>query len=92
MLGSGEFDFPAATGSDAIDLGEVGNQEPGNEHVIFFGSDAYLQPRAHATRVLPRGKQWVRASLAGSDAVSTNFPSFVLQLEGLDPRFLLAAS
>lgn len=90
VIGSGEFDFPSATGSEKIDLGEVRHQEPGNESVIFLPSRVYLQPKAPSTRVLPKGKEWVSATLAGSDSVKTNFPSFALQVEGVNPQFLLA--
>jgi hypothetical protein len=90
VLGSGEFDFPSATGTEKIDLGEVGHQEPGNERVVFLPSRVYLQPKAPSTTVLPKGKEWVSATLAGSDAVSTNFPSFALQAEGVNPQLLLS--
>lgn len=89
VLGSGEFDFPSGTGSEKIDLGEIGHQEPGNERVIFLPSRVYLQPKAPSTTVLPKGKEWVSATLAGSETVKTNFPSFVLQVEGVNPQFLL---
>ena len=87
--GSGEFDFPAATGSETIDLGEVGRQEHGNEQVVLLASRAYLQPKGVGSSVLPAGKEWVSAPLSGSESVSTNFPSFVLQVEGVNPQFLL---
>ena len=90
VIGSGEFDFPSATGSEKLDLGEVGHQEPGNERVIFLASRVYLQPKAPSTTVLPKGKEWVSATLAGSDSVKTNFPSFALQAEGVNPQFLLS--
>lgn len=90
VLGSGEFDFPSGAGAEKIDLGEVGHQEPGNEQVIFGPSRVYLQPKAPSTTVLPKGKEWVSATLAGSDAVSTNFPSFALQVEGVNPQLLLS--
>lgn len=90
VLGSGEFDFPSATGTEKIDLGEVAHQEPGNERVIFLPSRVYLQPKAPSVTVLPKGKEWVSATLAGSDSVSTNFPSFALQAEGVNPQLLLS--
>jgi hypothetical protein len=90
VLGSGEFDFAAGTGSEAIDLGEIKHQEPGNEQVLLASGRAYLQPKAPSRTVLPKGKRWMEAPLTGSDSVSTNFPSFVLQVEGIDPQLLLA--
>jgi hypothetical protein len=90
VLGSGEFDFPAGVGTEKIDLGEVRHQEPGTEHVIFTPARVYLQPKGRTTSVLPRGKQWLSARLAGSESVSTNFPSFTLQVEGVNPQFLLS--
>jgi hypothetical protein len=90
VFGSGEFDFPSGMGSETIDLGEVSHQEPGTEHVIFLPSQVYLQPKSSATTVLPKGKAWVSATLTGSDSVHTNFPWFVLQVEGVNPQLLLA--
>lgn len=90
VLGSGEFDFPSGKGSETIDLGEVGHQEPGTEHVIFLPSHVYLQPKSSTTAVLPRGKAWMSATLIGSESVKTNFPLFALQAEGVNPQFLLA--
>jgi hypothetical protein len=90
VLGSGEFDFPSATGVEKIDLGEVGAAEPGNEQALFLSERVYLQPKGVGTSVLPAGKEWVSATLTGSDAVSTNFPSFVLQVEAVDPRLPLS--
>lgn len=90
VLGSGEFDFPAGVGRETIDLGELGKQEPGTEHAVFQPALAYVQPKSSGTTVLPKGKEWVSAALTGSDAVSRNFPSFVLQLEGVNPQLLLA--
>jgi hypothetical protein len=90
VLGSGEFDLPTASGHEAIDLGETGSSEPGNEQVLFLSNRVYLQPKAQGSSVLPKGREWVSATLSGSETVSTNFPSFVLQVEGVDPRFLLS--
>ena len=90
VLGSGEFDFPSGTGTETIDLGEVGHQEPGTEHTIFLPSQVYLQPKSSTTTVLPRGKSWMSATLTGSDSVDTNFPLFALQAEGVNPQLLLA--
>jgi hypothetical protein len=90
VLGSGEFDFPSATGVEKIDLGEVGHAEPGNEQALFLSERVYLQPKGLSSSVLPAGKAWVSATLTGSDAVSTNFPAFVLQVEAVDPRLLLS--
>jgi hypothetical protein len=90
VLGSGEFDFPSASGAEKIDLGEVGGQEPGNEQALFLSERVYLQPKGMGASVLPAGREWVSATLSGSDAVSTNFPSFVLQVEGVDPQLQLS--
>lgn len=89
VLGQGEFDFRSGSGSESIDLGETGSQEPGNEQVVFLPSRVYLQPKAPAAAVLPKGKEWVSATLAGSESVSTNFPSFALQAEAINPQLLL---
>lgn len=86
----GQFDFSRARGEEKIDLGEVGRAEPGNEQAMFLDGRVYLQPRSPTGAVLPKGKQWELAVLSGSDAVSTNFPSFVLQAEAINPQFLLS--
>jgi hypothetical protein len=90
VLGSGQFDFASARGSEQIDLGETGRLEPGNERALFLSERVYLQPKGIGSTVLPTGKQWVSATLSGSDAIATNFPSFVLQAEGVDPQLPLA--
>jgi hypothetical protein len=89
VLGSGEFDFPSGTGNETIDLGEVGHQEPGTEHIVFLPSQVYLQPKSSTTTVLPKGKAWMSARLTGSESVNTNFPLFALQAEGVNPQLLL---
>jgi hypothetical protein len=89
VLGSGRLDFRSATGTETIDLGETGNQEPGNESVVFGPARVYLQPKSAATAVLPKGKTWMAATLAGSESVNTNFPSFALQVEGVIPQLLV---
>jgi hypothetical protein len=90
VLGSGQFDFALASGSEQIDLGETGSLEPGNERAVFLSERVYLQPKGVGSSVLPKGKEWVSATLSGSDTIATNFPSFVLQVEGVDPQLLLA--
>src|SRR5205814_1759503 len=37
----------------------------------------------------PKDKPWLTATLVGSESVSTNFPQFVEQVEGVDPMLLL---
>ncbi len=90
VYGQGPFDLKAGLGRVEIDLPEVGRQEPGTEHVIFMPTKVYLQPKGNGVAVLPRGKQWLSASLVGSESVNTNFPSFVAQVEGVNPLLLLA--
>jgi hypothetical protein len=90
VLGEGEFDFRSGVGGESIDLGETGGQEPGNEQVVFSSPRVYLQPRAPSATVLPKGKEWVSATLAGSESVSTNFPAFALQAEAVNPQLPLA--
>ena len=90
VSGDGPFDMRAARGQAVIDLPEIKHQEPGTEHVIFLPSQVYLQPKAGALAVLPRGKRWMSAAVSGSDAVSTNFPQFVAQVEGVSPMLLLS--
>jgi hypothetical protein len=90
-LGSGQLDFRSASGAIKLDLGESGGAEPGNEQALFLGERVYLQPKGtHGGAVLPAGREWVVATLGGSDAVETNFPSFALQAEAIDPQLLLA--
>src|SRR5205807_2057748 len=79
-----------ARGRAVIDLPEVKHQEPGTEHLIFLPTKVYLQPKASGLAVLPRGKRWMSASMSGSESVSTNFPQFVAQVEGVSPVLLLS--
>jgi hypothetical protein len=88
--GSGEFDFRAGAGRDAIDLGEIGHQEPGNEQILFLPARVYLQPKSFTTAVLPKGKEWVSVTRAGSNVVRTNFPAFAVQTEAIDPQLALS--
>lgn len=88
VFGQGPFDLEAGRGSETIDLPELPHQEPGTEHAIFLPDTVYLQPKAPGFAVLPRGKQWVSASL-GSESVNTNFPAFVAQVEGVNPALML---
>jgi hypothetical protein len=89
VFGQGRFDFAAARGTETIDLPELRHQEPGTEHAVFLPDRVYLQPKARGFVVLPRGKQWVSASLVGSESVNTNFPGFLAQVEGVNPALLL---
>jgi hypothetical protein len=89
VYGQGPFDLAAGRGSEVIDLPEVGHQEPGIEHAIFLPSRVYLQPKGTTGPVLPRGKRWLSAAIAGSEAVARNFPRFVAQVEGVNPVLLL---
>lgn len=89
VFGSGAFDFASGRGSEVIDLPEIGHQEPGNEHAIFFPAQVYLQPKGKSTAVLPHGKLWMTAPVAGSESISTNFPNFIEQVEGVNPTLLL---
>jgi hypothetical protein len=91
VYGQGPFDLATGRGSEVIDLPEIGHQEPGTEHAIFLPSQVYLQPKGGTLAVLPRGKLWLSAAIAGSDAmtVTQNFPQFVSQVEGVNPLLLL---
>jgi hypothetical protein len=89
VFGIGVFDFASGLGSEVIDLPEVGRQEPGIERVIFVQTRVYLQPKGTSTVALPHDKAWMSASLTGSESVSTNFPQFIGQIQGLNPLLLL---
>jgi hypothetical protein len=90
VYGNGPFDLATGRGEEVLDLPEIKHQEPGTEHVIFLPSEVYLQPKARASVVLPKGKRWVSASIAGAESVSVNFPRFVAQVEGVNPVLLLS--
>ncbi len=85
VFGQGSFDFPANEGTLLLDLPEAAHQEHGNEHAILFPTLVYLQPKGTSAAVLPRGKAWMSATIAGSDSVTTNFPQFVGTVEGVNP-------
>jgi hypothetical protein len=90
VFGNGPFDLKAGTGSETIDLPELAHHEPGTEHAVFLPTRVYLQPKGGGLTVLPRGKQWLSASLVGAEAVHTNFPNFVAQVEGVNPVLVLS--
>ena len=90
VFGQGPFDLKANRGTETIDLPELAHHEPGTEHAIYLPAKVYLQPKGRGVTVLPRGKRWLSASLLGSEPVNTNFPSFVAQVEGVNPVLLLA--
>ncbi len=87
VFGRASFDLAAGKGTALIDLPEAVRQELGNEHAIIFPSRVYLQPKG---TTLPRGKQWVSATIVGSDPVSTNLPHFVVGVEGVNPALGLS--
>lgn len=89
VYGQGPFDLAAGRGSEVIDLPEAAHQEHGTEHAIFLPSKVFLQPRGGTGAVLPRDKRWLSAAIAGSEAVTRNFPQFVAQVEGVNPLLLL---
>lgn len=90
VYGNGAFDLRTARGREVIDLPELRHQEPGTEHLVFLPTKVYLQPKAQGLTVLSAGKRWVSASLIGSEAVNTNFPGFLAQIEGVNPVLLLS--
>ncbi|GAC1485643.1 MAG: hypothetical protein NVS1B9_03920 [Solirubrobacteraceae bacterium] len=87
--GSGDFDFPAATGTASIDLPEHKGTERGTEHIVYQPGQVFVQPRAANAAVIPKGKTWVSATLTGKDSVRTNFPQFTLQIEAINPQLAL---
>ncbi|HEV3230020.1 MAG TPA: hypothetical protein VGY97_11130 [Solirubrobacteraceae bacterium] len=89
VYGQGQFDFRSGRGSLVIDLPELRHQEPGTEHALLLPAQVFLQPKATATAVLPRGKPWLLATISGSESVKRNFPQFVGQVEGVNPVFLV---
>jgi hypothetical protein len=89
-FGQGTFDLPQQLGHETIDLPEGAHQELGTEQAIFLPTQVYLQPRGNGFAVLPPGKHWLTVSLAASDPVQTNFPTFIAQVEAVNPALLLA--
>jgi hypothetical protein len=90
VFGQGSFDFASAEGQVRIDLPEAVHQELGNERAILLPTRVYLQPKGTSSSVLPRGKAWLSATIAGSESVSTNFPGFVGAVEGINPVLALS--
>jgi hypothetical protein len=90
VFGQGRFDLAAGRGTEAIDLPEAAHQEHGTEDAVFLPATVYLQPRGRTGAVLPRGKRWLSAPLAGAETVTQNFPHFIAQAEIVNPLLLLA--
>lgn len=83
VTGRGTFDF--ASGSGRAQLKQPG----GTETVVFLPTSVFVRQPSTAAGALPPGKTWISAGLTEYPAVSTNFPQFVLQVEGVNPAFLL---
>jgi hypothetical protein len=81
VTGSGAFDFSAGRGR--VEL----HKSNGTETVVFLTESIFVH-QAGTARLLPPGKTWISAGLTEA-ALSTNFPQFVVQSEGLNPVFLL---
>jgi len=84
VTGSGSFDFASGSGSAQL------RQPGGTETVVFLPASVFVKQPSTAAAALPRGKVWISAGLTEYPAISTNFPQFVLQAEGVNPVFLLA--
>jgi hypothetical protein len=83
VTGTGAFDFPEESGRDQL------QQPGGTETVLFLPASVFVRQPAAATSALPPGKVWISAGLTEYPVLSTNFPQFVLQVEGVNPSFLL---
>jgi hypothetical protein len=83
VLGTGTFDFSKGVGSAVL------HQRSGTEDIVISPDVAYTRIPSSNASFLPKGKFWMSATLNGSEALATNFPQFILQVESVNPLLLL---
>lgn len=82
---TGAFDFTSARGAVVLAPG-AGIREP----IVFTPAAVFIKPPGGSASVLPKGKPWMIANFSTPEALATNFPQFVLQIESIDPAFTLS--
>ena len=82
---TGSYDFPGDRGGVIL-----APARGVNEPIVFTPLEVFIRPPAGAASLLPKKKPWMVANFVSPEALATNFPQFVLQIESVDPGFTLA--
>jgi hypothetical protein len=83
VTGSGTFDLGHGVGSVVL------HQPSGRQLMVLTPTIVYTRVPAGGGAALPPGKSWMLASLTASESLATNFPQFVVQVEGFNPLLYL---
>ena len=83
VTGNGTFDLLQGFGSAVL------RQPSGQQSMVLTPSVVYTRVPLSGGAALPPGKTWMLASLTGSESFATNFPQFVVQVEGFNPLLYL---
>ena len=83
VLGHGAFDLQHGVGRAVL------HQPSGTQLVVLTPTIVFTHVPAGGGAALPKGKSWLSADLTGSESLNTNFPQFVVQVEGFNPLLFL---
>ncbi len=83
VTGNGTFDLRRGVGQAVL------NQASGTQLLEITPTVVFTRVPPGNAAALPRGKSWMSASLSGSESLATNFPQFVIQVEGFNPLLYL---
>jgi hypothetical protein len=85
VVGEGTFDFRVLEGAVSFRPSKAAVVA----RIVFAPQIAFIRPTARSGPALPAGKSWIVAGLVGSEALSRNFPRFVVQAESVNPGFVV---
>ena len=85
VLGAAAFALPRGEGLEAVDLPAGAGGSAPRAHLVFLPDGVEVAPAL--TALLPPGRSWIDAPLAGPGAVPV--PGLAALLEGLNPQLLL---
>jgi hypothetical protein len=83
VTGAGAFDLRHGVGQATI------RQPSGRQLIVLVPTVVFTRVPSGGVTSLPPGKSWMSASLTGSESLATNFPQFVVQVEGFNPLLYL---
>lgn len=83
VSGNGTFDLRRGVGKAEL------SQASGTQLLDLTPTVVFTRVPSGSAAALPRGKSWMSATLDGSESLATNFPQFVIQVEGFNPLLYL---
>jgi hypothetical protein len=83
VSGRGTFDLRRGVGKAQL------SQASGTQLLDLTPTVVFTRVPSGSAAALPRGKSWMSATLDGSESLATNFPQFVIQVEGFNPLLYL---